>query len=285
MVVGTLTRLCMKKLPFVKYSPGGNPTILIRNVRLSPEERAKAANELMHSLHVGAEQVGYANTLSDPPHLEMMGGEFCINAARSMAVLLAQSGRLHPASENRLCGQTTVSGTDAPLLLTVRPLAHEALFEAAVRLEYARPPLVEDVAPEIRLVRLPGITHLVLNARRAPASATPETTAAELRARFNLEQEPAVGCIWTDRTTGRITPVVWVRNTNSICRETACGSGTLAAALAGALPCRDGRFSAVQPSGEILEVEMIAPGKGWQAWISGPVHVVAEGEAYVASLD
>lgn len=274
----------MKKLSFVKYSPGGNPTILIRNARLSPEERTKAANELMHFLHVGAEQVGYADTLSDPPHLEMMGGEFCINAARSMAVLMAQSGRLRPAPENRLLGHVTVSGTDDPLLLKVRSLDHEALFEAAVRLEYARPPLVEDVAPEIRLVRLPGITHLILNARRTPASETPETTAAELRARFDLEREPAVGCIWTDRETGRITPVVWVRQTGSVCRETACGSGTLAAALAGALPCRDGLFSAVQPSGEILEVETRASDKGRQAWISGPVHVVAEGEAYVASL-
>ncbi len=282
----------MKTLPFVKLSPGGNPTVLIRDACLSPEERTAAARELMDSLHLGAEQVGYADTVSDPPRLDMMGGEFCINATRALAVLLARAGRLAAGPDGLLLGRAVVSGAAHPLELRVRPGVHAAVFEAGALLEHPCPPATEPVAPHIMMVRVPGITHLVLDASRVPLSDNPENTAATLRARFGLEEETAVGCIWAHPGSGHMFPVVWVRKTGSTCLETACGSGTLAAALAGFLPCRDGRFCGVQPSGETLaatfapcpaEPAQSGPGT-WRAWIDGPVRVTAQGEAYVACL-
>ncbi len=279
----------MKALSFVKLSPGGNPTVLIRDVPLSPEERTAAARELMDTLHLSAEQVGYADTAADPPRLDMMGGEFCINATRALAVLLARIGRLAAGPDGVLVGRAVISGAAHPLELRVRPGAHPAVFEAGALLELPCRPSAEPVAPHIMMVRLPGITHLVLDAGRVPLPEDPENTAATLRARFDLEKETAVGCIWAHPGSGRMFPVVWVRKTGSTCRETACGSGTLAAALAGFLPCREGGFCGVQPSGETLAATLAEPparsdSEPWRAWIDGPVRVTAQGEAYVTCL-
>jgi len=43
----------------------------------------------MDTLHLGAEQVGFIIHLDLQPRLEMMGGEFCGNASRALAVVLA----------------------------------------------------------------------------------------------------------------------------------------------------------------------------------------------------
>ena len=275
----------MRTLPFSKYSPGGNPTLLIPDMPLSATERAAAASELMGSLHLGAEQVGYVDTRQEPPRLDMMGGEFCINATRATAVHLARLGRLSRLNDGRMTGEVRASGVEKPLRVAVRSTAPQ-LFEAAVRLEQACPPATAEPEPGLRIVRVPGITHLILDERRFPLPGIPEERCAELRRRYRLQEEAAVGCIWVDPS-GRLTPVVWVRDTDSICRETACGSGTLAAAVAGMLPFEQGGFRAIQPSGEILEVrfEETDHNAPWAAWISGPVRVLASGEAYVCVLE
>lgn len=333
------------RLPFLKYSPSGNTTILVRldapesapacsgrALSLPPAERAAAAAEIIAPDHLGAEQAGFVRLDGSLPRLDMMGGEFCVNATRALASLLLDEGRLQPeprpesvaesacggatdrdGEEGWLSGQVSVSGADAPLTVRARRMGGRGRTETAVRLDRPSPACLERPGPGLRLVRLPGITHLVLDADRHPLP--PDGRADEFFARYDLLEEEAAGCIWLrranetpispqpaalpdpgemkrDRTAADpggltrphwlLTPFVRVRDTGTVCAESACGSGSLAAALVIAAredaPFRTHAF--IQPGGEIIDVRLDADA----AWISGMVRLVARGEVWIDCL-
>ncbi len=271
----------MREIPFIKYTPGGNPTILIPNVAFDQDKRAKVALELMDVLHLHAEQVGYAYT-DTQPELIMMGGEFCINATRSMAVFMASLNLLQTDSATGWqSGQVKVSGALLPL--NVRVKGDKGSYTAAVCLDAQ--PKVQELDNSTWIVSMPGITHLVVAAEPDCMGAPRRThTADALLAQYQLKDLDAAGVIWMTDTA--IDPVVWVRHTASLCEESACGSGTLAAACVRAL-CKPMSLSHtfVQPSKDSLTVDFTKDSAlPWQAWVSGPVRVVAEGIASVYCL-
>lgn len=108
----------MLTFAFHKLLPGGNSTIILSDTGLSPDELPRVAGSLMHPLHLQAEQVGELFSDRALPHLQMMGGEFCVNATRSAALLLAQKGALTPL-QNCLAGMITVSGMTPPVHILV----------------------------------------------------------------------------------------------------------------------------------------------------------------------
>lgn len=143
----------MPSYSFSKLIPGGNATILLTDPALPPEQLPEIAARLMDPMHIQAEQVGalYSETPSpfsvpgraaSLPHLQMMGGEFCVNATRCAALLLARQGRLAPllsplARANEptpaWSGELTVSGMNAPvrvLVATGATALEAALFPA-----------------------------------------------------------------------------------------------------------------------------------------------------------
>ncbi|GFM36025.1 hypothetical protein [Desulfovibrio psychrotolerans] len=317
----------MLNVPFAKLSPGGNTTILLSIPAPPIAERARMANELMHPLHLGAEQVGFADMGAELPRLEMMGGEFCGNAARSFAALLAMEG--HPALEycdtrGECEGMVAISGAHTPVQVRVRtctgsgagktvggsqgssvpekgacggadgtPRRAAACLDASVRLTV--PDMVGEclhaVEQGMDVVRLQGITHVMLDAQKHPLPTPLEQgeVCGGLRRRLGLEGEAAAGCVWYARhgDSWRIDPVVWVRETGSTHYETGCGSGTVALGLlvagrSGEPFVRDVR----QPSGQCIRaaVTLAGPDRFGQAWIGGPVRLVARGEAFLYSV-
>lgn len=278
----------MRVVPFVKYSPCGNTTILIRDTPLAPAARARCAAEIIAPGHLEAEQAGFIDMTAPVPRLDMMGGEFCVNATRAFAVELWREGRLAPAGEGVFSGTVSVSGMPEPLTVKVRPLAANR-FESAVLLDLPAEPPLEEVGEGIRLVRVPGIAHLVLDAEVHALPGDKDRDTAALFARYGLLGEEAAGCIWLRRDAGgwRITPYVWVRETATTYAETACGSGTLAASVV----CRavygcGGTLPFMQPGGETLSVAPAPSARGgWAAWVEGPVRLLARGEVFAESLD
>lgn len=317
----------MLNVPFAKLSPGGNTTILLTMPAPPIAERARMANEVMHPLHLGAEQVGFADMDGELPRLEMMGGEFCGNAARSFAALLAMEG--HPAlvycdARGECEGEVAISGAHTPVQVRVRTCTGSGAvksaggghgspapggsvcggadgtqrrtvvcLDASVRLTV--PEMVEEclqaVEPGMDIVRLQGITHVMLDAQvhRLPTPLEQGEVCAGLRRRLGLENEAAAGCVWYARhgDSWRIDPVVWVRGTGSTHYETGCGSGTVALGLlvagrSGEPFVRDVR----QPSGQCIRasVTLAGPDRFGQAWIGGPVRMVAQGEAFLYSV-
>ena len=80
------------------------------------------------------------------------------------------------------------------------------------------------------------------------------------------------------------TVFIWVRDTATLCFESACGSGTLACALAEHAASGATDFAIVQPSGSALSVRMENTGQGWDVWVGGPARLTACGETELTGL-
>lgn len=288
-------------LRFHKFSPGGNTTLLVMDA-VEPSHRAAVAAALMHEHHVHAEQVGFVTLAGRVPRIDMMGGEFCGNACRSLAALLALLRVLpaiHGAGPETGTGGGPDGGADSVLtgiiassgvtgVLPVRVAATARGLDAAVRMPLpegaSANDMVQPLGKGMALVRLPGISHLLLDAAHHPFPDQWRQRAIALLREHALDGEPAAGCIWHhEPRTPRITPVVMVRDTGSILLESACGSGTLAYGL---LLAASGAGAAVtdvtQPSGAVIRVSVAGSAHGGvEAWIGGIVHRVASGTAYL----
>lgn len=230
----------MKTLSFHILWPGGNTTALVTEVVPRPKY-AMVASRIMQS-YPDIEQVGFLEEVDSDQvdlHLQMMGGEFCGNAARSAAYLWAQ---VH----GKRAVNISVSGIDTILSVFVTDTTSELCLP---------PSFFVGITPftEGMIVDLSGIRHLIV--RKTHLDRT-----QELIQQYSNEL-PAVGVIATEEMRVGffdITPFVWVRDTNSLIPETGCGSGSIAVALA--QYHRDSLSGPVyrikQPSGEIYIVTL-----------------------------
>ena len=276
----------MPALTFSKWSSGGNTTIFLHDCDAPPEWQAAYARAVLSPHVLGAEQAG-AVSLSRRS-LRMAGGEFCVNASRAFGALLALAPRCRDSAfEAEIC----VSGWEGPVRLTVR--GSEPRWQVAARLllpPVTRPEAVAGVPSGARLVRLPGISHLLLPLPDG-ASLPPDLaeSAREALGRAGLLDEAAAGAIWW-RPVGpgfAMTPVVHVRDARTLVAESACGSGALALALQ--LADRSGlcECDLTQPSGSRLRVRVGEPGADGsvEARIDGPVTLLARGRVWLEAAD
>lgn len=272
---------------FWKMTPGGNPTILLKAEDIPAEKRAVVANAVMDQQHIGAEQVGYVR-FEGTPRLDMMGGEFCLNATRSFALLLAEKNLLSHDEEG-MYGNVEVSGVSGEV--SVRVSFHEnALPFAEACLHFTSLPEPEECPGNVTLIRVPGIAHILQTGAMPSPEALPAFCEKQ-RNECRVAQEEAVGHLWLDGTQtffeeqkAGLSPVVWVRDTGSLCRETACGSGTLASALFFHARYGTLRSRIVQPSGCTLSVRMEQHDSGWDVWVGGPVRMTARGETDLTGI-
>lgn len=266
---------------FHKLSPGGNPTILVMGSdNIDPMFRPRIASSLMDPLHLHAEQVGFVTLSSARPRLEMMGGEFCGNACRCLAALLAM--------ETGQDGEWEIDASGVERPLKVRALRHGTMLEAWSDVPVGTSAsCITEVNPGIHRVDLDGITHLLLDAERHLLPEDFSEASLWLRDEFELNDLPAVGCIWHMEEDGKhaIFPSVWVRDTDTTHLETACGSGTMALAqLIARDVTGDVELDVFQPSGGIITacISYDADGDTFSsASIGGQVSPVASGEAYL----
>ena len=274
---------------FWKFTPGGNPTILLKAGDVPPEKRASVANAVMDAQHIGAEQTGYVR-LEGKPRLDMMGGEFCLNATRSFAVLLASEGLLAPEGDG-FAGRVEVSGVKEDVAVRVF-FRNDDLPFAEACLHFRRLPEPEPLPGNLTLVRVPGIAHIIQEGEPPSPENLPEFCERQ-RLLCGVEHEEAAGHLWVsfpeehpDAGTKVLTlrPVVWVRDTKSLCSESACGSGTLACALAMHAKGGAERYLVRQPSGCSLSVSMQQNDDGWDIWVGGPVRMTACGQTDLTGI-
>lgn len=315
---------------FSKVIPGGNPTIIIHASGDAQQAFSSplglVAARLMDPMHIGAEQVGVL-CVGGEPYLEMMGGEFCVNATRAAAVLLALDGLL-AEKDGALRGEIRVSGSTSPVPVVVCRNAQEVeaaeqgaggkavgqepqgLQQSDLLAPYSAALMACDgqslqVSREERgatLVRMPGMSHLLLDAAIHPFPGVEkpgwQKAAFAWRTKLGLLEEDASGVVWYEGGAEpggapargesadaprvmSIHPAVYVRASQSEHLETACGSATLA--LAAMLRDKDGklpRLSVMQPGGQSLDV---IPAGSTGAWVGSRVVVAARGTAYLPS--
>lgn len=254
------------KLRIVRADPAGNITLFVLNPVPLPE-RARLSAVLLAQKEFGGEQVAFVC----PPcsggdgRIEMMGGEFCGNAARSMGMLLA--ARRGVTGKHRF--RVEVSGCELPVAVEVDAAAGTA--RAAMPLPRSERQLSVH-GTEGLLVDLGGIVHYVT--RHAPDAALLSAAESAMAGQFGGAE--AVGVIFLEG--GRMTPLVKVMATGTVIWEGSCGSGTLAAAVMESRKISDGSFAGDyrQPAGTIrVELERRG-GRVIHASIGGPVTLEEE---------
>ena len=250
------------KLELVMADPAGNRTALVLTP-VPPESRAGTARRLMALPELRAEQVGYCC----PPRaggmarLEMMGGEFCGNAARSFGLLLAAQRGL-----GRSTVPVEVSGCPQVLPVAADPGEGSAFSPMPLPLEITGLPV--PGLGTLPAVLLEGIVHVV--ARGVPPSG--EEFRWVRRAADSRWNWDALGVLFLGED-GFLAPAVAVRATGSTVFESSCASGSAALAAWLSRDRGDGvwdyRFP--QPGGVISARAERTGGRLCSVTVGGPV--------------
>ncbi len=178
----------------------------------SEENRLVQAIEALRDV----EQVGFVEIDKNISKLTMMGDELCINAVLALA------------SQGDLKGEVFASGVVGPVTYVNEDKTY-ALFSIPYK-------CFENI------VLFDGIGYCLLETEHEFS----KEELIEYAERFNL---PAFGGVVY--TNGAISIMVYVVKTNSVCAETACGSGSVA------LHIITGAEEIMQPSGQTIHVKKI----------------------------
>lgn len=231
-----------KNLTYTIYHPAGNATALVDSLVLDASQR-QAINDLILTKHPDVEQVGFLAPKS-APQLLMAGGEFCGNATRSAAFAYLNG---HP-------GQMALKVYDGQQ--TVHAGFNEEGAWSEIPLLAGNEP-VTPLANGYYLVRLAGITHLVVPVTTKPTNLKEQALA--LIEQYQVDDPDCVGVIFVDYQLNAIYPVVLVKAVHTLFAETACGSGTVAVSLVTAFKNhRDSALRLKQPSGEYITAKVNA---------------------------
>lgn len=280
------------KLNYVKMNPVENMTIFIMD-KVPRASHMKIANRLMDYNNLHGEQVGFIeeptseegkaiNTL----RLQMMGGEFCGNATRSLAALAVHNNLIEVEKKgNKREIYLEVSGMDGLIQCTVESTERENVYYSSV--EMPLPTNISDIVmnyndEDIPLTRVdfPGITHFIVDGSKVDDG---EKFFLIVKNQMEKEVFDAFGIMFYDFGTRFLTPLVYVRSTDSKYWERSCGSGTCA--LGAALAFKENKSikeEVSQPGGK-LEVNILADdsGKMIAVTLNGEVEIVSEGTVYM----
>ena len=254
----------MTRLSYTLYDPTGNMTVLVTDP-VRREDHARTASAVME--RVRCEQVGFLSPARKDGalvRLDMMGGEFCGNAAMCAAAHCMERGARGPA--------IPIEESGAPGVLACRARRAGGGFACAVPM-----PPVRAVTQKDGLVRvdLDGITHFITRQRLADGEAASHLS--------RLAEKSGAGAAGLLQWDGEyMIPLVYVRATGTFVWETGCGSGSAAVGAAEALergggPC----VTQVRQKGGVITVRCAGAGSSLSVEIEGTVRIAARGEVDV----
>ncbi len=192
---------------------GGNSTLLCWGCPVGAQKR------IVSTYLKKVEQVGFVS-LSDDSYarLTMMGNELCINATLALTSQLLQKN-----------GYVFTSGISGPIRYQQSGVRTKIIFPQKGFLKMKN------------IVLCPGIGFLFSNEKIKVS----KLLLSKLCTTYKL---PAFGvAIYKNNT---LTPIVYVKQTNSLFNETSCGSGSIAVSFC------TGQKYIKQPTGETIIVEI-----------------------------
>ncbi len=273
------------KLDFIKFSPTENMTVLIES-KLSREKYIKVSNQIMNYNNVNAEQVGFIeeNVEKNLVRLQMMGGEFCGNATRSLAAYLQyKKHNCIQYIDDKIIVPLEVSGADDMQYCEVEETQHENIFNVSVKMPLHQS--IEEFEIDFKgkllkgcLVFFQGITHLIISSRNIDSK---ELFYLEVKKKLSDLEYDALGIMFFEEEKIYIEPLVYVRATESIVWEKGCGSGS--AALGVYLTMQNKRSMDIvinQPGGELEIKTLWENNRIEEITLSGLVTIVANGELF-----
>ena len=256
----------MREYRYVTLDPTGNLTCLVLDPA-GAEERAGLTRILLKE----CEQVAYLEKPETPgavAAIRLMGGEFCGNAAMAAAAWLVRD-ELKAGEEKSFLLE--VSGAPDPVPCRIRAL--ENGYEGTVEMPPVREIRQETIGGiPFTLVRTDGIAHLIHEGRPL------EREADALKEIAGILPDDAIGLLQWDREKMYMDPLVYVRGSGSIVRETGCGSGSAAVGALEALRHGDGtRTTPVgQPGGVIRATAAVKGNEILSVQITGHVRLGKE---------
>ncbi len=264
------------ELRYTVIDPTKNITLLV-TTPVPRDVQPRVAVELLRR-EKDAEQVGFAEGLAaGKPRLQMMGGEFCGNAAMSMAAWLHRD--LPLGAERTLT--LPVSGARSPVACRVTHI--DGCFIGTVSMPL--PESIEQLALPVGgvnqafpVVFLPGICHVI-----APAELFNRPCAEEtLRSWSKVLPGEAMGLLLLEESRTAFTPLVYVKPTDSCVWERGCGSGSAAiGAWLTQVRGQDQCVSLRQPGGAIQVATRLEEGMITSLTITGTVRIGTEKRAGV----
>lgn len=279
------------KLKVIKVNPVENMTIFVMD-KVDRSMHMDVANRLMEYGNLYGEQVGFIeepatlkgkslNTL----RLQMMGGEFCGNATRSLAALMVHLNMPGVIkSEDSYQVILEVSGSEDLLNCQVRRTENDHSYLSRVEMplptRISNSSLVFNNKP-LSMIRVdfPGITHFIVEDRLVEDK---EGFFQNMKAKTQNENLDAFGIMFYDTENKFLTPLVYVKATDSKFWERSCGSGT--SALGVALAFKKGSHVheyVKQPGGELEVLVHLEDGKVKSLHLDGKVSIVSEGIAFI----
>lgn len=252
----------MKNFRYVLLDPTGNLTCLVTDP-VPAGMRSAVTDTLMDR----CEQVGYLTHSGEAPRLEMMGGEFCGNAAMACAAYLAEKA----GAKGETAVPLSVSGASEAVECSVRPLS-PGLWEGTVKM----PPVhgcrpVDLGGRKAVLVSMEGIAHLITE---GPPLEKAEAEALLLKTAPTLPEE-AVGLLQWDGDF--MLPLVLVKKSGTLVWENGCGSGSTALCACLALSRGVKRIAVRQPGGTIVAEADIRCDASVRVSITGSIRFRGEG--------
>lgn len=261
----------MIELFYTKISPSQNMTALVE-VPLERGFYPRAAALIMED-DPDIEQVGFLEKAPDPAdfHLQMAGGEFCGNAAVSAAALLAKRRGLEIVKTAPVTA--SVSGCDTLLGAEVFR-GGERRFR--VKLQMPLPHRIETRQfyfdgqdHTLPVVSFPGISHVIVRCdmQKLTAEAAVKKWCLELGA-------DALGLMLLSGSD--LTPLVYVKNPETLVWERSCASGTAACGALLSLLGDGTEFSFRQPGGTLKVSSTVRGGSIGELFLQVGAEILCE---------
>lgn len=264
----------MKKLDFIKLNPAGNMTVLIENYDINSDDILKISEIMMSETNLYAEQVGFIHE----NHLRMMGGEFCGNASRAFASLLAFRDKDFYKQKNYLIG---CSGEKELLEVDVREGKKENEFLAKIKMpNYIAMKELKFKDRKLILIEFLGIKHFIYEEEKSKIKKEITNKKRELiefiKKYLGQTEYSAFGLMFYGSKDNFMLPYIHVKGFENGIWENSCASGTTALGFYLKKYKNINEAKIKQPNGW-LEFSF----KDEEIYIDGPVEIVAEGKVYI----
>ena len=267
------------------FDPTGNITALVRT-EVDPVDQPFAAGRIM-ACHPEVEQVGFVH-IEKPgagndcllPELRMAGGEFCGNASMSAAAIYLIEKKINDEEAGSDAVFLKVSGVRAPVEVRLReesPGSYQGsvLMPAAREIQW-REFSLGDVKEALPIVRMEGISHIIIEDNKRFFGLADKTDEAELAVRTWCDQLSAqgLGLMFFEGNNAeyRLTPLVYVPGSDTVYWENSCASGTSSVGMYLAWTKNRSVDLTMEEPGGILRVE--SDPSSDRTWLHGRVRLV-----------
>lgn len=209
-----MTNLDINKIEYKVFDPAKNITLLVET-EVPIKDQAEVAKRLLEK-EKEVEQVGFiSHDDIGEVTLRMAGGEFCGNATMCIAAYQALKGKqseaavkVHILDMNKIIDVEVKNNNDGSWLCKeILPYVPEVSYI--------------DIGEfnDLPLVTLDGISHIVFeNNESVP----------DIRAFCDKLKLSALGFMFYEKETSKLTPLVYVKKVDTLFWEKSCASGTIA---------------------------------------------------------